>query len=116
MAIGGHIASARRDLRRCCVRNFVAAGRVKVYIYYMNRKQIGATLKRTREQAALTIYAVEKRTGMQRNQIKNIEAGATNFTIDALINYSKALDCKVEVSLPQCRASLNVKRLILVDK
>ena len=49
-----------------------------------NRKTMGATLRRIREERQLSIRDVEERTGISKNIICRTEAGRSNTTIDTI--------------------------------
>ena len=57
----------------------------------MNRKDIGKILKANRPDG-ISNYAICKATGLKPSQIKSLESGSDNYTIDSLLTYCKYLD------------------------
>lgn len=53
----------------------------------MNKKQIGDSLRESRESQNLSKYRVSKGTGLRPHQIDALEAGSSNYTIDSLLLY-----------------------------
>lgn len=56
-----------------------------------HRKKIGAELFKLREKKGVSMYAIEKGTGVRFEQIKNIEEGSANYTINSLLAYTAFL-------------------------
>ena len=56
------------------------------------RQKTGQYLKDARIKVGLTRYAVAKSTGLTQGQIKIIEDGSKNYTVDALFAYVLAVD------------------------
>jgi len=59
----------------------------------MNRKIIAGILLAKRKR--LTNYRISKDTGLTAQQIKSMESGEKNYTIDSLIAYDKYLDAEI---------------------
>lgn len=57
---------------------------------------IGKQLKLIRETKQLSKYRVERIADITSEQIAAIESGESNYTIDKLINYLRAIDCGIE--------------------
>lgn len=59
----------------------------------MNRKIIaGILLAKRKRLVYLTNYRISEDTGLTAQQIKSMESGEKNYTIDSLISYDKYLD------------------------
>jgi transcriptional regulator with XRE-family HTH domain len=56
------------------------------------RQLVGQYLREVREGKNMTIYAVEKASGLDLRQIKAIESGESSYTIDSFIRLIQALD------------------------
>lgn len=69
----------------------------------MDKKHIGIVIKAKREQRGLSLNALSLKalthTGkvMQIHQIKSIEEGAKNYTIDSLLTLCELLDLEVTI-------------------
>jgi transcriptional regulator with XRE-family HTH domain len=51
------------------------------------RDVLGERLRTFREDRGLTVYKVAKNGGIRIDQVKAIESGGTNYTIDSLLGY-----------------------------
>lgn len=51
------------------------------------REVLGQRLKAFREERGLTVYKVAQDGGIRIDQVKAIESGETNYTIDAFLEY-----------------------------
>lgn len=58
----------------------------------MNRKELGALLAAKR---MVTKSMFSELTGLSRTQIDNIEQGKSNYTVDSLLLYLKAVNHKI---------------------
>ena len=56
------------------------------------REVMGQRLKAFREERGLTAYRVAQNGGIRIDQVKAIEAGETNYTIDALLGHIMGSD------------------------
>lgn len=56
------------------------------------REVMGQRLKAFREERGLTAYKVAQNGGIRIDQVKAIEAGETNYTIDAFLGYIMGSD------------------------
>ncbi|CAK7039163.1 MAG: hypothetical protein PEPC_01669 [Peptostreptococcus russellii] len=56
------------------------------------REVIGERLKAFREERGLTAYKVAQAGGIRIDQVKAIELGETNYTIDAFLGYIAGSD------------------------
>lgn len=63
------------------------------------RKRIGAKLMKERIRQGWSLYRAAKETGMQIHQVKAIEAGERNYTIDGLLAYAKALGITININI-----------------
>jgi transcriptional regulator with XRE-family HTH domain len=64
-----------------------------------HKRHIGALCQRTRIDAkGWTLYAAEKASGLQGAQIKAIEAGDKDYTIDSLVKYCSALGITIDLT------------------
>jgi len=64
-----------------------------------HKKHIGALCQRIRiEVKQWTLYAAEQASGLQGAQIKAIEAGDKDYTIDTLVKYCSALGIEIELN------------------
>jgi transcriptional regulator with XRE-family HTH domain len=68
------------------------------------RKKLASIMKDKREQKGLSLYAVKKKmctaagdAVMSETQLKNIEDGVINFTIDTLLAYLDAIDLRLKI-------------------
>ncbi len=57
----------------------------------MNREDIGKILKSNRPDG-VSNYAICKATGLKASQIKSLESGSDNYTIDSLLAYCEYLN------------------------
>ena len=57
------------------------------------RKVIGKYLADIRAERKQTYYAVMKTSGLTIDQIKGIESGDKNYSIDSFLAYTAAVDC-----------------------
>lgn len=63
-----------------------------------HKKHIGALCQRVRlEVRGWTLYSAEKASGLQGSQIKAIEAGDRDYTIDTLVRYCSALGISIDL-------------------
>ncbi len=63
-----------------------------------HKQHIGALCQRVRLQAKnWTLYAAEQASGLQGAQIKAIEAGDRDYTIDTLVRYCSALGITIDL-------------------
>lgn len=66
-----------------------------------HKQHIGQLCRRVRvEGRKWTLYAAEQASGLQGSQIKAIEAGDRDYTIDSLVKYCSALGITIDL---QCR-------------
>ena len=56
------------------------------------RAVLGERLKSFREDRGISLYAVAKKGGIQIGQVKAIESGNTNYTIDVFLGYITGSD------------------------
>jgi hypothetical protein len=56
------------------------------------REALGQFLKNKADELKLTLYQLEKTTGLQGKQIKAVFDGSENYTIDSLLSIIHALD------------------------
>jgi hypothetical protein len=56
------------------------------------REVLGQFLKQRADELKLTLYNLEKTTGLQGKQIKAVFDGSENYTIDSLLSIIHALD------------------------
>lgn len=64
-----------------------------------HKRHIGALCQRVRiEVKGWTLYAAEQASGLQGSQIKSIEAGDRDYTIDSLVKYCSALGIVIELN------------------
>lgn len=63
-----------------------------------HKQYIGAMCQRVRLQAKeWTLYRAEQESGLQGAQIKAIESGERDYTIDSLVKYCSALGIAIEL-------------------
>ena len=62
----------------------------------MTAEEISKLLKKTRLKKGVTLYRMEKDTGLSRTQIKNIEKGDYNYKRDTLLTYLDYLGLEME--------------------
>ena len=62
-----------------------------------DREKIGKHLKLMREHSGFTTYDLVKK-GVRFEQIKAIEQGSSNYTIDILLRYLEAIDIEMAFS------------------
>lgn len=67
------------------------------------RKQIGRVLQAQREYNKLSLYSVGQQCGLAIPQVRCIELGSKNYTIDSLMAYCETLG--YELQLVQSSAS-----------
>lgn len=60
----------------------------------ITKKEIGKEIKSIRIEKKLTVYNVVKNTKVSPQCLKSIEAGETNYTIDALIKVANYIGVK----------------------
>ena len=60
----------------------------------MDRKKLGARLRALREKKGATVYLITKAGNIRYDQVRAIESGNRNYTIDALLGYLIGLDLK----------------------
>lgn len=51
------------------------------------REVLGQKLKEFREMRKLSMYAVAQKGGIRIDQVKSVEEGASNYTIDVFLGY-----------------------------
>lgn len=56
------------------------------------RCAFGRNLRRARQNAGLSTYDVEERTGVRRHHLAQIEAGKSNVTIETMAQLAKVVD------------------------
>lgn len=67
-----------------------------------HKRHIGALCQRVRLQVKnWTLYAAEQASGLQGSQIKAIEAGDRDYTIDSLVRYCDALGITIDLEYRQ---------------
>lgn len=66
----------------------------------MTKKEIGQYLSKTRKQKKISTYSIEKdnANGLFRHQIRAIENGSNNYSIDSLLDYSLLLGVEVNIT------------------
>lgn len=57
------------------------------------RKQIGKYLEGIRLEKGISTYKITKEHGLKYEEIRAIEEGSANYTIDNFLIYLSALDC-----------------------
>lgn len=63
-----------------------------------HKHHIGALCRRVRVEALQwTLYRAEQESGLQGSQIKAIEAGDRDYTIDTLVRYCSALGITIDL-------------------
>lgn len=64
-----------------------------------HKQHIGALCRRVRvEVHGWTLYRAEQASGLQGSQIKAIEAGDRDYTIDSLVRYCSALGITIDLT------------------
>lgn len=63
-------------------------------------KQLGARIRKFREQAALSQSRLGEKLGVSYQQIQKYERGASRLSVDTLLRLSKALGLPVSALLP----------------
>ena len=67
-----------------------------------HKKHIGALCQKVRISVkGWTLYAAEKESGLQGSQIKAIESGDKDYTIDTLVRYCSALGITIDLQYQQ---------------
>lgn len=61
------------------------------------RKQIGNLLKQIRENKGITLYRIEKETGLSFHTLKAIEKGSYGCSLDTLFSYIKAVGVSLTI-------------------
>jgi len=61
-----------------------------------NRKQLGAKLAEIRTSKGLTMYRVERAGKLEFAQVKSVESGERNYTIDILLKYLDGIGETIE--------------------
>ena len=56
------------------------------------RRAVGERLKMFRQERGLTRYVIAKRGKIREDQVRAVEEGLTNYTIDAFIGYVRGSD------------------------
>lgn len=63
-----------------------------------HKRHIGALCRRIRmEVKEWTLYAAEQASGLQGSQIKAIESGDKDYTIDTLVKYCSSLGITIDL-------------------
>lgn len=62
------------------------------------RKEMGARLRERRLAKGLTAYRAAKDGGIDIKQVKAVETGATNYTIDILLGYCEGCGLKLSIT------------------
>jgi transcriptional regulator with XRE-family HTH domain len=65
------------------------------------REVLGQRLKEFREERNLSMYAVAQRGGIRIDQVKAIEEGVTNYTIDVFLGYITGSDLYMYFSIKE---------------
>lgn len=60
-------------------------------IIVSGREVIGQYLKGVRKEKGISIYRIEKETGVQRQVLNSIEDGSKAYTIDSFLKYTTAI-------------------------
>jgi transcriptional regulator with XRE-family HTH domain len=58
------------------------------------KKKVGKYLAEVRKKKGVSKYYLNKNFGLKSQEIKSIERGTTNYTIDKLLTLCKALEIK----------------------
>lgn len=62
------------------------------------KKSIGKKLKEKRlEDPSMTYYRIQKYTGLNCNQVKDIEAGSSRYSIDSFLKYIFVLGLDIDI-------------------
>lgn len=64
----------------------------------MTKKDIGKLVARTRKAKELSLYRINKETGVQRNQIEAIEKADKAYTIDSLLKTCSVLGITIHAT------------------
>ena len=62
-----------------------------------NRKRIGRSIEKIREQKGITQIQLAEKSGLKQSNISRIESGIYATTIDVLYKISEALDSQIEL-------------------
>lgn len=65
-------------------------------LYLSTKSEIGYKLKSVREFKAITRYKMRENYNLRYEQIKTIDEGSHNYTIESLISYADSLGLKIE--------------------
>lgn len=63
----------------------------------MTRTEISRAVTKARIKQRKSRYQICKETGMAHHQLKNVEEGQVNYTIDSLVNLCQALGLKIKI-------------------
>lgn len=63
-----------------------------------DRRKLGELLKKQREKRNFTQDYITEKTGLTRKQIIAIEKGTTNYRMDTLFRYLKAIDREIAIN------------------
>ena len=58
------------------------------------KKKIGKHLAKVREEKGVSMYSLNQKFGLKSQEIRAIERGSTNYTIDKSLTLCKALEVK----------------------
>ncbi len=64
----------------------------------MQRVALGAKLRERRLSRELTAYAVAKAGGIRIDQVKVVEMGEANYTVDVLLGYLKGVGLAMDLT------------------
>lgn len=77
------------------------------------REVLGQRLKEFREKRNLSMYAVAQKGCIRKDQVKAVEEGLTNYTIDAFLGYISGSDLMMYFAAKENKVSMpDFKELI----
>lgn len=67
----------------------------------MTKKEIGQYLSKVRKDKKISAYSIENNNanGLFRHQIRAIENGSNNYSIESLLDYCKVLDVDLNIDV-----------------
>ena len=63
----------------------------------MTKQQIGKAIATARKQQGKTAYLVCKQAGIAYHQLRYIEKGTANYTVECLLQVCKTLDLEINI-------------------